>query len=70
MVETDPEKRLIGYAHVSTWGQSLDSQLEQFRAGRMRQPKDPTAKVTVAAANRRDRAIVVASTDRAFDNLS
>ena len=32
MVETHPEKRLIGYACVSTYGQTLDSQLEQLRA--------------------------------------
>jgi DNA invertase Pin-like site-specific DNA recombinase len=32
MVETQPEKRLIGYARVSTVGQTLDSQLEQRRA--------------------------------------
>jgi DNA invertase Pin-like site-specific DNA recombinase len=32
MVETHPEKRLIGYARVSIYGQALDSQLEQFRA--------------------------------------
>jgi DNA invertase Pin-like site-specific DNA recombinase len=32
MVETHPEKRLIGYARASTYGQTLDRQLEQLRA--------------------------------------
>ena len=32
MTGTDPENRLIGYVHVSTYGQTLDAQIAQLRA--------------------------------------
>ena len=31
MTESDPKARSLGYARVSTYGQTLDAQLEQLR---------------------------------------
>ena len=52
MVETPPEKRLIGYARVSTYGQTLDAQLEQLRGAGC--TKIYREKVTGARADRRE----------------
>ena len=54
MVETHPEKRLIGYARVSTYGQTLDSQLEQLRAAGCGSRNIHREKVTGARADRRE----------------
>src|SRR5437868_15365947 len=54
MTETHPEKRLIGYARVSTYGQTLDSQLEQLRAAGCSNRNIYREKVTGARADRRE----------------
>src|SRR5437762_13897120 len=54
MVETHPDKRLIGYARVSTYGQTLDSQLEQLRAAGCSSRNIYREKVTGARADRRE----------------
>src|SRR6516162_1625384 len=54
MTETHPEKRLLGYARVSTYGQTLDSQLEQLRAAGCNSRNIYREKVTGAPADRRE----------------
>src|SRR5499427_4628435 len=54
MVETQPEKRLIGYARVSTVGQTLDSQLEQLRTAGCSSRNIYREKVTGTRADRRE----------------
>jgi DNA invertase Pin-like site-specific DNA recombinase len=54
MTETHPEKRLIGYARVSTYGQTLDAQLEQLRATGCSSRNIYREKVTGARADRRE----------------
>jgi DNA invertase Pin-like site-specific DNA recombinase len=54
MVETHPEKRLFGYARVSTYGQTLDSQLEQLRKAGCTSRSIYREKVTGARADRRE----------------
>jgi DNA invertase Pin-like site-specific DNA recombinase len=52
MTETKPQYRPIGYARVSTYGQTLDTQLEQLRAADC--SKIYREKVTGAHSNRRE----------------
>ncbi len=54
MTETHPEKRLIGYARVTTYGQTLDSQLEQLRAAGCTSRNIYREKVTGARPDRRE----------------
>jgi hypothetical protein len=62
MSETHSQKQAIGYARVSTYGQTLDSQLEQ-RRGRMQRlehlpgenarPSPPVSKITLGGTGAR-----------------
>jgi DNA invertase Pin-like site-specific DNA recombinase len=52
MTETKPQSRRLGYARVSTYGQTLDAQLEQLRAQGC--AKNFREKVTGARADRRE----------------
>src|SRR5215469_4900114 len=52
--ETHPEKRLLGYARVSTYGQTFDSQLEQLRKAGCTSRNIFREKVTGARADRRE----------------
>jgi DNA invertase Pin-like site-specific DNA recombinase len=54
MVETHPETRIIGYARVSTYGQTLDSQLEQLRAAGCSSRSIYKEKATGARPDRRE----------------
>jgi predicted site-specific integrase-resolvase len=53
MTETHPDNRRIGYARVSTVGQTLDSQLEQLRAAECSNRNIYREKVTGAHNDRR-----------------
>jgi DNA invertase Pin-like site-specific DNA recombinase len=54
MVESNSEKRLIGYARVSTVGQTLDTQLEQLRAAGCSSRNIYKEKATGARPDRRE----------------
>jgi DNA invertase Pin-like site-specific DNA recombinase len=54
MTGTHPEKRLIGYARVSTYGQTLDTQLDQLRTAGCSSQNIYREKVTGARADRRE----------------
>ena len=54
LYETHPEKRPIGYARVSTYGQTLDSQLTELRKAGCTSRNIYREKVTGARADRRE----------------
>jgi DNA invertase Pin-like site-specific DNA recombinase len=53
MPETHPQNRCIGYARVSTYGQTLDAQLDQLRAAGCSSRNIYREKVTGARGDRR-----------------
>jgi DNA invertase Pin-like site-specific DNA recombinase len=54
MTEIHPEKKLFGYARVSTYGQTLDSQLEQLRKAGCSSRNIYREKATGARPDRRE----------------
>src|SRR3954471_6445921 len=54
MTKIYPENRLIGYARVSTYGQTLDTQLDQLRASGCSSRNIYREKATDARADRRE----------------
>src|SRR2546423_11881882 len=52
MAKNEPQNRCLGYAHVSTYGQTLDAQLEQLRGAGC--SKIYREKVTGAHSDRRE----------------
>ena len=52
MTESDPQNRRLGYARVSTYGQTLDAQLDQLRGAGC--TKIYREKVTGAHSDRRE----------------
>ena len=54
MTESKSQNRRLGYARVSTYGQTLDSQLEQLRAAGCGSRYIYREKVTGARADRRE----------------
>src|SRR6478735_8295647 len=54
MTKTDPENRRLGYVRVSTYGQTLDAQLDQLRAAGCSSRNIYREKVTGARADRRE----------------
>ena len=54
MTESKPQARRLGYARVSTYGQTFDSQLDQLRAAGCTGRNIYREKVTGARADRRE----------------